>query len=141
LRFIDAKVPKGDVLPDLPVILAVEDEELLQTVVHDALEEGGFDVVISASADEALTLFHSGVAKYSALVSDVNLKGAKNGWELAREVREINPAFPVVYVTGTAADEWASQGVPNSILLQKPFAPAQLITAVSQLLNTDGTTT
>jgi len=131
LRFRDAKFPKEDVLPDLPVILAVEDEELLQTVVHDALEEGGFDVVISASADEALTLFHSEVAKYSALVSDVNLKGAKNGWELARQVREIDPAFPIVYITGAAADEWAAQGVPNSILLEKPFAPAQLVTAVS----------
>jgi hypothetical protein len=38
-------------------------------------------------------------------------------------------------MTGAAGSEWASQGVPNSILLTKPFAPAQLITAVSQLLN------
>jgi hypothetical protein len=42
--------------------------------------------------------------------SDVNLKGAKNGWELARQVREINPAFPVVYIAGAAADEWARRG-------------------------------
>jgi hypothetical protein len=28
-----------------------------------------------------------------------------------------------------------SEDVPNSILLTKPFAPAQLVTAVSQLLN------
>jgi hypothetical protein len=42
---------------------------------------------------------------------------------------------PVVYMTGASADQWTSQGVPNSILLQKPFAPAQLMTAVSQLLN------
>jgi len=35
----------------------------------------------------------------------------------------------------TSTDEWGSQGVPNSILLTKPFAPAQLVTAVSQLLN------
>ena len=40
-----------------------------------------------------------------------------------------------VYMTGAAADDWASEGVPNSILLKKPFAPAQLVTAVSQLLN------
>jgi hypothetical protein len=39
-------------------------------------------------------------------------------------------------MTGAAADRWASSCVPNSILLQKPFAPAQLITAISQLLNT-----
>jgi hypothetical protein len=38
-------------------------------------------------------------------------------------------------MTGAAAEEWTSQGVPHSILLQKPFAPAQLVTAVSQLLN------
>jgi hypothetical protein len=43
--------------------------------------------------------------------------------------------LPVVCTTGAAADQWPSQGVPSSILLQKPFAPAQLVTAVSQLLN------
>jgi len=63
------------------------------------------------------------------------VKGTLNGWEVARQIREIEPEFPVVYMTGASGDKWASQGVPNSILLQKPFAPAQLVTAVSQLLN------
>jgi CheY-like chemotaxis protein len=126
-----------DVLPEMPVVLAVEDEGPLQDLVHDTLKDGGFDVVIAASAEEALTLFQSGVVKYSALVTDVNLNGPKTGWDLARQIREINGAFPVIYMTGAAADEWGSQGVPNSILLQKPFAPAQLVTAVSQLLNAD----
>jgi CheY-like chemotaxis protein len=58
-----------------------------------------------------------------------------SGWEVARQIREIAPNCPVVYMTGANADEWASQGVPDSILLQKPFAPAQIVTAVSQLLN------
>jgi hypothetical protein len=39
-------------------------------------------------------------------------------------------------MSGAAAEEWASQGVPNSILLHKPFAPAQLVLAITQLLNT-----
>jgi hypothetical protein len=39
-------------------------------------------------------------------------------------------------MSGRDADDWAVHGVPNSIMLAKPFAPAQLITAVSQLLNT-----
>jgi hypothetical protein len=37
-------------------------------------------------------------------------------------------------MSGAHADEWASRGVPNSIMLAKP-SPAQLVTAVSQLLN------
>jgi DNA-binding response OmpR family regulator len=69
----------------------------------------------------------------SALVTDIHLADGINGWELARIAREIH--LPVVYMTGEAAEEWPSKGVPNSILLNKPFAPAQLVTAVSQLLN------
>ncbi|MGJ4944019.1 response regulator [Bradyrhizobium sp. HKCCYLS1011] len=120
---------------ELPVILLVEDEEALHDFLKDALTDAGFDLTVSASADEALTLLTSGVVSYRALVTDVNLKGPIDGWDLARQVREIEPVFPVVYITGEAADHWASQGVPNSILVKKPFAPAQLVTAISQLLN------
>lgn len=41
----------------------------------------------------------------------------------------------IIYMTGTHGEEWASKGVPNSLLLAKPFAPAQIVTAISQLLN------
>ncbi len=68
----------------------------------------------------------------------INLRGATNGWEIARRARASDPALAVIYMTAAAADEWASQGVPGSILLQKPFAPAQLVTAVAQLLNVGG---
>jgi hypothetical protein len=39
------------------------------------------------------------------------------------------------YLSGDSAEDWTSKGVPHSIMLPKPFAPAQLVTAVSQLLN------
>ena len=123
-------------MQNVPIILVVEDEEPLQEIVHDALKEGGFDLTTVASGQEAVAMIESGVVKYSALVADINLNGPMKGWEVARLIRQIDPAFPVVYMTGAAADEWASEGVPNSILLNKPFAPAQLVTAVSQLLNT-----
>ena len=123
-------------MESVPVILVVEDEETLQEIVHEALKDGGFDLTTVASGQDAVAMIESGVVKYSALVTDINVKGPMKGWEVARLVRQIDPAFPVVYMTGAAADEWASEGVPNSILLNKPFAPAQLVTAVSQLLNT-----
>src|SRR5262249_6589392 len=40
----------------------------------------------------------------AALVTDVTLKGQMKGWEIARLVRQIDPAFPVVYMTGAAAE-------------------------------------
>ena len=123
-------------MDDLPVILlADEDEALLQDVIKVALDDAGFDLTVSASAGEALALLTSGVIRYRALVTDIKLDGDMDGWELARRAREIEPSFPIVYMTGAGADQWPSQGVPNSILLEKPFAPAQLVTAISQLLN------
>jgi DNA-binding response OmpR family regulator len=120
---------------ELPLILVIEDDYPLQGIVEEALRDGGFETDILSSAEEALTLFKSGSKNYQALVTDVNLKGHLSGWDAARQIREKDPALPVVYMTGATANDWASQGVPDSILLQKPFAPAQLVTAVSQLLN------
>jgi DNA-binding response OmpR family regulator len=118
-----------------PIILIVEDDHAIQALVEDALREGGFEVAIAPSAEEAVTLIKGKVADYRALVTDINLSGRMSGWEIAKQAREIDPAFPIIYMTGAAANDWASHGVPNSLLLEKPFAPAQLVTAVSQLLN------
>jgi DNA-binding response OmpR family regulator len=125
---------------ELPVILIVEDDPLMQGVLEDALKEGGFQTAIAGSGEEAVTLLKGRIADYKALVTDVNLRGRMTGWEVAKQARMASADFPIIYVTGAAADEWPVHGVPQSILLNKPFAPAQLVTAVAQLLNI-GTTT
>jgi CheY-like chemotaxis protein len=123
-------------LADLLVIMVVEDDKSIRDLVEEALNGGGFEPAIAASGEEAMTLLRGNRQHYRALVTDINLTGTMDGWEVAKQAREIDPAFPVVYMTGAAADQWASHGVPNSILLAKPFAPAQLVTAISNLLNT-----
>jgi CheY-like chemotaxis protein len=126
---------------DLPTILLVEDDELIQAMVEEALTEGGFRVAIAASVEEAVALLKGDKPAHRALVTDIHLGGKMSGWDIARIAREIDPALPVVYTTGDAAEEWPSKGVPQSVLLTKPFAPAQLVTAVAQLLNAGAQTT
>jgi DNA-binding response OmpR family regulator len=118
------------------VVLVVEDDPDVQSVVEECLSEGGFEAVIASSGENAVELLDAAEGGYRALVTDINLGPANvDGWGVARRAREIDPDFPVVYMSGKDADDWASKGVPNSIMLAKPFAPAQLVTAVSQLLN------
>jgi DNA-binding response OmpR family regulator len=120
----------------LPIILVVEDDHLIQPIVEETLTEGGFEIAIASSGENAVELLGDANGKYRALITDINLGRDKlNGWEVARRAREIDPAFPVVYMSGESAEDWASKGVPNSIMMSKPYAPAQLVTAVSQLLN------
>ncbi len=116
-------------------ILVAEDDFQVREMMEDALSEGAFLAEILSSAEDAVILLNGEIASFRALVTDVNLRSTMSGWDLARIARERDPAFPIVYMTGTAAEDWAKFGVPNSILLTKPFAPAQLVTAVSQVLN------
>jgi DNA-binding response OmpR family regulator len=126
---------------DQVAILVVEDDRDVQTIIDDALGEGGFDAAITASGEEALTLLRGNKIRYRALVADIGLRGRMSGWEVATRAREIDPRFPVLYISGFYAHQWLLRGVPHSVLLPKPFAPAQLVAAISQLLNAGGAAT
>jgi CheY-like chemotaxis protein len=119
---------------ELPLILVIEDEYLLQADVEQILTDAGFATDIVSSGEEALTLLMDHTKHPKVLVTDVKLAGRLTGWEVAKRVREKNPSFPVVYVTAYDRD-WSANGVPNSIVIPKPFAAAQLVTAISTLLN------
>lgn len=122
-------------MSELPVILVAEDEYLLHGIIEESLAEGGFASDILTSGEEALTVLRGRGKNYKALITDVNLMGRLSGWQVARRVREKEPSFPVIYMTGAAAHEWATHGVLNSVLVEKPFAATQLVTALTNLLN------
>src|SRR5258708_7176260 len=119
-RRVDNNRSRGGVLPpwaqrnvgvraleELPVVMVVEDDQSIQGVVEEALSDGGFEPAIAASGEEAVTLLKGCKGKYRALVADVNLRGRMDGWEVAKQAREIDPTFPVIYMTGERADQWA----------------------------------
>jgi len=122
------------------LVFVVEDEVLIQDLLEHALVKNGFAVEQAATGEEAIEMLQVPEAAYRALVTDIGLSpGTLTGWDVAKRGREINPDLPVVYMTGNESHDWASQGVPNSILIIKPFAPAQIVTAVAQLLNLGNT--
>lgn len=118
------------------LIFVVDDESLIQEVLETALQDGGFAVTSASSGEDAIAILESKIPDIRALITDVNLiPGKLTGWDVGRRARELNPDIPVIYMSGASGHEWSSHGVPNSLLLTKPFAPAQVVTAVAQLLN------
>jgi DNA-binding response OmpR family regulator len=118
-------------LTDSPLVLVVEDELFLQADLELALAAAGFATDVAWSGEEALSLLMT--KRHDALVTDVKLAGELTGWELAKRIREKDPSFPVVYVT--AYDKaWEANGVPNSVLIPKPFTSANVVAAVLSLL-------
>lgn len=119
---------------DTPLLLLVEDESLLALALEVELTDAGFSVEIAQDGKQAIAKLDAGAARFSAVVTDIRLP-AVDGWTIAKHARELVAAMPIVYMSGDSAADWAAYGVPESVMLSKPFAAAQLIAAVAKLIN------
>jgi len=117
-----------------PLVLIVEDEVLINDLVAEAMSEAGYEIEVVHDGASALALL-DGDRPFRAVVTDVNLGSGPSGWDVARRARETTPELPVVYVSGGDAQDWSARGVPGSTMITKPFAAAQIVTAVSALMN------
>lgn len=116
-------------------VLVVDDDVLVLDFIQSALEDGGFHVETAVSGSEAVALLEQAASPHLALVTDVNLGSEMTGWDVGRAARERAPDISVVYISGDSGHEWSAKGVPKSMMIEKPFAPAQLVTAVATLIN------
>lgn len=123
-----------------PLLLYVEDELIIQDMVESALREAGYEVLIASHGTQALDLLGTSNGSLRGLVTDIDLGIGPDGWDVACKARELTGGLPVVYVSGASEGEWTSRGVPNSLMIAKPFAPAQIVVAISSLLVSSDTT-
>jgi DNA-binding response OmpR family regulator len=117
------------------ILLLVEDEVLIQEMLDTEFTEAGFEVAAVSSGTQALAELNADATRFKAIVTDIRLGAGPKGWDVADRARELVATMPIVYISGDSAHEWASKGVSNSVMVSKPFTPAQIITAVSTLLN------
>ena len=125
-------------MSEKPVVLVVDDEVLVADLVEACLREAGFEVVTALNGEDAVAILEEQADSIRGLVTDVNLGKGMTGFDLGRRARELLPELPVLYVTGDSVEEWPSQGVPNSVLVPKPFVAAQIVTALASMLNISG---
>jgi CheY-like chemotaxis protein len=121
------------------LVLIAENEAAIRDILQASFEDGGFSVKLASTGEEAISAMERHGGAVRALITDIKLDSKVTGWDVTRHGRKLNPDLPVVYVTASERHDWASLGVPSSVLIEKPFAPAQVLTAVSQLLNVGNT--
>ena len=117
-------------------VLVVEDEALIGEMIKSMLADDGFDVHLSADANDALRYLKSG-KPVDVLFTDIDLPGEMDGGSLARCARELKPDLPVVYASGKASGVRHVAKVPGSIFLQKPYDPFEASTLLAQLSAVD----
>lgn len=119
---------------EAPILLYVEDEPITLDLVEAALREAGFEVLAASDGEAALAELGTKSGVLRGLITDINLGDGPDGWQVAREARQSIAGLPVVYVSGACEHEWTAKGVPNSLMIAKPFAPAQIVVAISSLI-------
>jgi CheY-like chemotaxis protein len=113
-------------------VLLVEDDDLVRVMAVDALEDAGFEVIEAATAEEALQRCEEHTA--DLLFTDIMLPGKLDGWDIAEQCRETDPALPVIYTTGYSLRE--HRPVPGSRLVRKPYRPEDVVSVIRDMIVT-----
>lgn len=115
-------------------ILLVEDEENVRRVTGRLLQRLGFEVLLAASAEEALDLYVDLPEPPDLVLTDVVMPGL-TGIELAERLRETDPTLPILFTSGyTSRELGRTPDDPPTPFLPKPFSLVELERSVREAL-------
>jgi two-component system, cell cycle sensor histidine kinase and response regulator CckA len=129
--------PPGEWLPQLEpaLILVVEDEAAVRSMVRRSLEAAGLTVLEAENGRRALELVASQEEIPKLVLTDIIMPGL-NGRELSEALSLTQPGMPVLFMSGYTGDDVLARSLlpPTAPFIQKPFAPEELVARVRQLL-------
>jgi PAS domain S-box-containing protein len=118
------------------VILVVEDDDQVRTVVSKGLPRLGYEVLVVRNAEEALALSDKHPGRIDLLLTDVVMPGL-SGPQLADRLTARRPETRVVFMSGypEAQDPALGFSLDGRSYLQKPFALAELAEKIRTALD------
>ena len=114
-------------------VLVAEDQALIAALIEATLADEGYPVTVVHSGLDAITALQ-GTAPFELLITDIRMEPGPDGWTVAENARGIRPDIAVIYTTGDSMADWRTKGVPDSVLLSKPFLPEAVVAAVLGLV-------
>lgn len=117
-------------------ILLAEDEPSLGRIIKESLETRNFEVLLCANGELAYKTYKS--ENPLLLVLDVMMP-KKDGFTLAKEIRQENPLIPIIFLTAKSQTEDVVEGftIGGNDYLKKPFSMEELIVRINALLKRD----
>ena len=113
-------------------VLVVDDEEIHRLVLNRMLEHHGYVVLDAANGAEGLEVMRT--LKVDLAIVDLEMP-VMDGMEFTKWVKEINPTFPVIILTGHALNFSPQDILAAEVeaFLQKPVATDELIKFIENI--------
>ncbi|WP_144944757.1 hybrid sensor histidine kinase/response regulator [Pseudomonas oryzihabitans] len=119
------------------VVLVVEDEAVVRSLIVEVLGELGYQTLEAGNAQEAMP-FLENPQRIDLMISDVGLPGM-NGRQLADLAQANRPELKVLLATGYAeGSNVEGYLAANMEIITKPFAIDALANKISEMLNPGG---
>jgi DNA-binding response OmpR family regulator len=120
-------------MADAKNILLVEDDPNFGIVLRDYLNLNGFQITLAKNGMEGFDKYKKG--DYDLCILDVMMP-YKDGYTLAKEIREDNTSVPIIFLTAKSMKEDVLQGykVGADDFLNKPFDSEVLLAKIKTLL-------
>jgi len=117
-----------------PVVLVVEDEEIVLEAAVSVLEHtGAYDVIgVSSFALAAAYLADKGAV--DVLVTDYRLRAARSGLELCEIAVALNGALAILVISAEPAEDVEPRPT-RSVFLRKPFGIGELLAAIEAAIS------
>ncbi|WP_452223306.1 response regulator transcription factor [Lacinutrix chionoecetis] len=125
-------------MSDKTTILLAEDEPALGQIIKESLETRNFNVLLCENGDIALKTYNDFAPKL--LILDVMMP-KKDGFTLAKEIRETNGEIPIIFLTAKSQTQDVVEGfhIGGNDYLKKPFSIEELIVRIQNLLQRSAT--
>jgi CheY-like chemotaxis protein len=117
-------------------VLVVEDEDVVRAMACRGLRDHGYTVLEARNGVEAIALVEADPGAIDLVVSDVVMPEL-GGRELAARLALLEPAIPVLYMSGYTGEDVIQRGLmdPGSHFQPKPFTPDGLARTIRELLD------
>ena len=124
------EVPAAPVRPRSRV-LVVDDERVVRRALQRILERDGHQVTLAECGQEAIDRYTAHWEDLDVVVLDVMMPDV-DGREVLRRMRELNPGVRAILSSGFTAECDPSLSVAGTWVLQKPYTPDQVRTAIAE---------
>ena len=111
----------------------VEDDPHVRVVLDELLQDQGLDVWSVGDDLSAYQVLGQEAERFKVLLTDINLGGATDGFDVARRARSLNANIKVIFITGNPIEP-RKFNAADGVMLHKPLnllALAEMINAAA----------